>query len=166
MQRRPRWGRRKKKKTARERTQKPFKETSRVRTQGPLKKIAKAVTSVPQTNSQGEHPRTFEEPDLRWRVQKKRKEEEWKKKRKKKKKKQVKYRRRRWWKKRKENMVSLLRLGGKKKRKKRKAKRKTDVPERDKTWGSLEDGSFSLCCRDRIGCVSMLQRKDCRERRR
>ena len=57
---------------------------------------------------------------------------------------------------RKKNLVEKVQrkdgksLYGRKEEKKRKAERKRDVPDRDKSWGSLEDGSFSFCC------VSML----------
>ena len=40
-----------------------------------------------------------------------------------------------------------------------KAERDTDAPERDKSWGNLEDGSFSWCCWDRIGFVSAAAEK-------
>ena len=111
-------------------------ETARVRTQGPL-------------------------PAKRWRVQKKRK------KKKKKKGKET-------GKGHKEELVeevgkkgspaSLRRRGEKKWESK--AGRVTGVPERDKSWRNLEDGSFSLCCWGITGIVSTLQQKDCRRGRR
>ena len=47
---------------------------------------------------------------------------------------------------------------------KSKGERETVVPEQDKSWGNLEDGSFSFCFWSRIGYVSTLQQKDCRKR--
>ena len=38
----------------------------------------------------------------------------------------------------------------------REAERDADVPERDKSWGNLEDGSFSSCFWGSIGFVSKL----------
>ena len=52
------------------------------------------------------------------------------------------------------------------KRKEEERQNVSNAPERDKSWGSLEDCSFSGCFWYRIGFVSMLQQKDCREGRR
>ena len=112
-----------------------------------------------ETNSRGRDPRTLKKGGE---LRKKRKEEKWKK-RKKKKKKKGEAQKKLVEKSAKKGSQASWRRRGKKKRKKRKAKRKTDVPEKDKSRGSLEDGSFSFCYWSRIGCVSMLQRKDCRE---
>ena len=101
-------------------------------------------------NSQGRDPRTFDENNQRCRVQKKRcrvqkkrKEKKWKKKKKKKdRKKKAKYRRSSWWTKAKGRIASLLAAKLKKEeqeKKGRKAGRVTNVPERDKSWASLED---------------------------
>ena len=96
---------------------------------------------TPKTNSQGEDPSIFNEPVQRCRVQKKRKkkvEEKEKKDRKKK----VKYRRSSWWIKVKGMIASLVAAKLKKEdqeKKGRKAGRVTNVPERDKSWASLED---------------------------
>ena len=56
-------------------------ETARVRTQGPFDENSQGGDlSTPKANSQGKDPRTFKEPVERWRVLRKRKEKKWRKK--------------------------------------------------------------------------------------
>ena len=85
--------------------------------------------STPKTNSQGEDPRTYKEPVERWRVEKK-----WKDKNKKQEeKKHVKDRGRSWWKKCKERIASFFTAKRKEETEEHEG-RKSDVPERDKSW--------------------------------
>ena len=129
-------------------------ETARVRTQEPLMETAKMGTLAPLKQTARErNPRTFTEPVERWRIQKKRKEKTWKKKKKKKI--------------RRKKCTSSILIAKRKEEEKEKKSRKSDKRTRTrKSWGSQEDRSFFWCLWRMVGFVTLLQPKDCRKGRR
>ena len=69
------------------------------------------------------------------------------------KKKNVKYRRSGWWKKAKER-IAMFFCGEEERRRERRTERVTNAPERDKSWGSLEDPHFLLLMANNSLCVN------------
>ena len=127
----------KKVKTAREGTQRPFKKPASRGTLEPQKETARERT---QALSEAE---TIRRKGGEFRKSG-RKRSGGREKKKKKKKKKVKYRKRKWWKKRKEIIISLSVMRMKKGRRgKGKQKKSKTSPKRDEPLGNLGFGSFS-----------------------